>query len=153
MSILPNKINVQVGDSLSKIAYEVLGDSSGWRDIATINDIDIFKALEIGQNLTVPNKQTAERRLKNLGAESILNVNETVQTRVKEILDSREAKIISKLIGFDNKDREQLLKDLDLSSLSQGLSTPTKEERLRKALNIENNNTDTPAWNLISWIL
>lgn len=135
MSILPNTINVQVGDSLSNIAFEVLGDSSSWRELATINNIDIFKALEIGQTLTVPTKETAERRLKNIGARVITDVNQEVQDRVKEILDSREAKVISKLIGFDDKDRQQLLKDLDLSSLANALKASTKGERIRNALN------------------
>lgn len=150
MSILPNIIRINAGDSLSNIAFEILGDSSGWRELATINDIDIFKALEIGQSLTVPNKDTAERRLKNIGAKTITDVNNNIQTRVKEILDSREAKVISKLIGFDDKDKQQLLKDLDLSSLATGLSTLTKGERLRNALN---SSSYEPEWSLISWIL
>jgi hypothetical protein len=130
------------GDTLTSVAYKVLGESSGWREIADINDLDIFSIIEVGQSLTVPTKSAAERRLKNIAVDNINSVN----ARVQSIINSREVKTITKLLGVDTT---QLLKDLDLSSLAGKLSAPTKEERLRKALKME---TDTPIYRLTSWV-
>ncbi|MFS0515150.1 LysM peptidoglycan-binding domain-containing protein [Nostoc sp. UIC 10607] len=130
------------GDTLTSVAYKVLGESSGWREIADINDLDIFSLIEVGQSLTVPTKSAAERRIKNIAVDNINSVN----ARVQSIVNSREVKTITKLLGVDTT---QLLKDLDLSSLAGKLSAPTKEERLRKALKME---TDTPIYRLSSWV-
>lgn len=45
---------LKTGDSLSKLAFEKLGDSSNWRELAELNNLDIFKALPIGQTINIP---------------------------------------------------------------------------------------------------
>ncbi|MEA5625320.1 LysM peptidoglycan-binding domain-containing protein [Nostoc sp. UHCC 0251] len=130
------------GDTLTSVAHKILGESSGWRELADINDLDIFSLIEVGQTLTVPTKDAAERRIKNIAVENINSVN----SRVQSIVNSREVKTITKLLGVDNT---QLLKDLDLSSLAEKLSAPTKAERLKKVLNFE---TDVPIYRLVSWV-
>lgn len=152
MSTLPNVISIKAGDSLSSLAGELLEDYSSWREIATINNIDIFKAIEVGQTLTVPTKEEAERRLKNQAASIITDVNTEVQNRVKQILNSREAKTITKLLGV-NIDQDKILQDLDLSSIAKNLSTLTKEERLRKALKSSSYEPEVPVWRLVDWVL
>lgn len=134
------------GDTLTGVAYKVLGESSGWRELADINDLDIFSLIEVGQPLTVPTKDAAERRIKDIAAKNINSINSTVQSNVQSILNTREAKTITKLLGVDTS---QLLKDLDLSSLADSLSASTKSERLKKALNFE---TDVPIYRLTSWV-
>lgn len=161
-STLTKTINISAGDSLVSIASEVLGDYSSWRELAAMNDIDIFKAIEVGQTLTVPNKEEAERRFKDQAAIEINNINDEVQSRVKEILNSRQAKSITKLLGI-NVDQDKILKDLDLSSLSKSLSAPTKAERIRNAISrnsIENRalkkssyEPEVPVWRIIDWVL
>ncbi|BAY64987.1 hypothetical protein NIES22_50880 [Calothrix brevissima NIES-22] len=149
---LAKVIRISAGDSLSNIASQVLGDYSSWREIATINDIDIFKAIEIGQTLTIPTKEEAERRFKDQAAIEINGINKEVQSRVKEILNSREVKTITKLLGI-NVDQDKILKDLDLSSISKSLAAPTKAERIRKALKTSSYEPEVPVWRLIDWVL
>jgi LysM repeat protein len=45
---------LKAGDSLSKLAYEKLGDPSNWRELADLNNLDIFKALPVGQPINIP---------------------------------------------------------------------------------------------------
>lgn len=45
---------VKSGDSLVAIAREVLGDSTRWRDIARLNEIDSPYLIRPGQTLTMP---------------------------------------------------------------------------------------------------
>lgn len=45
---------LKAGDSLSKLAYEKLGDPSNWRELADLNNLDIFKALPTGQSINIP---------------------------------------------------------------------------------------------------
>lgn len=146
MSTLPSNINLKVGDSFSKVAQEVLGDYSQWRELATFNNIDIFKAIEVGRTLTVPTKEEAERRFKNTAAEQLLGVDRIIE----EIITSRQATVISKLLGVD---QTQLLKDLDLSGLAKGLQNPTTAERLRKALKSSSYQSEVPVWQLLEWVL
>lgn len=149
---LSDNIRISAGDSLSKIASQVLGDYSSWRELAVMNDIDIFKTIEIGQTLTIPTKEEAERRFKDQAAIEINNINNQVQSRVEEILNSREVKTITKLLGI-NVDQDKILKDLDLSSLSKSLSAPTKAERIRKALKSSSYEPEVPIYRLIDWVL
>ena len=146
MSTLP--ITFKSGDSLVKIAEEVLGDSSNWRQLADINNLDIFSVIEVGQSLTVPNKESAERRLKDIAARQITFINENLQTRISEITETREIQTITKLLGVDTSN---LLKDLDLSSLADKLTAPTNAERLRQSLNSASSNE--PLFRLVSWVL
>ncbi|MBD2196617.1 MULTISPECIES: LysM peptidoglycan-binding domain-containing protein [Calothrix] len=149
---LTKTIKISAGDSLANIASEVLGDYSSWRELAVMNDIDIFKAIEIGQTLTIPTKEEAERRFKDQAAIEINGINKEVQSRVKEILNSREVKTITKLLGI-NIDQDKILKDLDLSSISKSLSAPTKAERIRKALKTSSYEPEVPIWRIIDWVL
>lgn len=149
MTTLPKEIQVNAGESLSDIASTILGDSSMWRELADFNNLDIFSILEIGQTLKVPTKEEAERRLKNQAATEITQLNSKVQQTVTDILNSREAKSITKLLGI-NVNQQQILKDLDLSSIAKSLNKPTDAERLKKALNMP---TEVPAWQIIDWVL
>lgn len=154
MSTLPKKIGVKAGDSLASIADELFGDYSMWRELSDFNNIDIFKALEITQSpkLTVPTKDEAERRYKDVAASVINDVNNDIQTNVKNIINSREFSTITKLLGI-SVDQDKLLKDLDLSSLAKNIAAPTKGERLRNALNVSSYEKEIPVYRLIDWVL
>lgn len=54
-------VPINVGDSLSKIAHQQLGDVSKWREIADLNGLDIFKQLPIGSQLKIPSAADLER--------------------------------------------------------------------------------------------
>lgn len=45
---------LKAGDSLSKLAFEKLGDPSNWRELADLNNLDIFSALPVGQAINIP---------------------------------------------------------------------------------------------------
>lgn len=97
MSTLPSITQLSVGQSLSTIANKTLGNYSLWREIATLNNINIFQPSTIGKNISIPNPKQIE---------SMLNSNATTQAN-------------------------NVLKTLDLSSLSKGLtSAATNEFRL-----------------------
>jgi hypothetical protein len=136
MNKLTNKITIKPGDSLANIAHEFMSDYSEWRSFAYINKLNIFDELPIGKSLTLPSKEEAENLI-NSGVDIIQEVNTEVQTTVREILNTREAKTISKLIGVD---QTRLLKDLDLSPLA---------ESLNKVIS----GSSTQEWNLISWVI
>jgi LysM repeat protein len=137
MSTLPKTIQVKAGDSLASIAYEVLGDYSSWRELAYFNKLNMFEELKVGSPLNIPIKEEVQRELDNASAE-ITELNSEVQNITKEILDSRAGQSIIKLLGVD---QSQLLKDLDLSSLSKGISSISKQVK------------DTPEWALLNWVL
>jgi hypothetical protein len=42
------------GDSLEAIAWQAYADHSHWRELADLNDLDIFEALPVGQAINVP---------------------------------------------------------------------------------------------------
>ncbi|AFY49011.1 LysM domain-containing protein [Nostoc sp. PCC 7524] len=151
-------IQIMPGDSLSSIANEILGDASYWREIASTNNIDIFTAIEIGQNITIPSKEVLERRARDAAAKRILNVNQDLQNRIKEIINSREAKVINRLMGFGDENRQNLLQSLDLSPLAKGLLAPTRNEELLDS--IKNSQFDDNSsfdqqyeFRLVEWVL
>ncbi|MBW4421187.1 MAG: LysM peptidoglycan-binding domain-containing protein [Myxacorys californica WJT36-NPBG1] len=78
---------VSSGSTLADIAYETLGSSSNFREIADWNELDIFQQLPIGQSLSIPSKEELKTLAINLA-----------KTEVRKAVDP-------------------LLKDLDLSSL------------------------------------
>lgn len=137
MSTLPKTIEIKAGDSLSSLAYEILGDYSSWKELAYFNNLNIFDELKVGSFLKVPIKEEVQKTLDKASSE-ITELSSEVQSVVKEILDTRAGQSITKLLGVDNS---QLLKDLDLSSLAKGISNISKQVG------------DTPEWNLISWVL
>lgn len=55
--MLQNVTSLSPGDSLSKIAFDKMGDSSKWRELAEFNGQDIFEQLPIGKDLQIPNAQ------------------------------------------------------------------------------------------------
>lgn len=56
MSLQPNAVEIESGDSLSAIAHQYLGDYGNWRQIAEKNAIDIFSSnsLQVGQIIEIP---------------------------------------------------------------------------------------------------
>jgi hypothetical protein len=97
----------------------------------------MFEELKVGSPLNIPIKEEVQRELDNASAE-ITELNSEVQNITKEILDSRAGQSIIKLLGVD---QSQLLKDLDLSSLSKGISSISKQVK------------NTPEWALLNWVL
>jgi len=137
MSILPRTIQVKVGDSLTNIAYEVLGNYSSWRDIAYFNNLNIFEDLKVGSLLNTPVKEEIEKVL-DAASNEVSELNNKAQSVVNEILNSRQGKTITKILGVD---KTQLLKDLDLSSLSKSIAGISTELQ------------GIPEWNLLNWVL
>jgi hypothetical protein len=149
----PKNVSFNVGDSLTKIANEVLGDSTAWRELATMNDLDIFKVIEVGQTLTIPNPEVAERKFRLAASTEILNVNDQVQATITEITQSREAQTILNLLGTS---QENILRDvnLSLSGLAKGIAPTSQDELLSKLKGSKEGTTDNQnVWQLISWIL
>ncbi|MEH1957661.1 LysM peptidoglycan-binding domain-containing protein [Nostoc sp.] len=149
----PNNVSFNVGDSLTKIANEVLGDSTAWRELATMNDLDIFKAIEVGQTLTIPNPEVAERKFRLAASAEISSINEQVQATITEITQSREAQTILSLLGTN---QENILRDvnLSLSGLAKGIAPTSQDELLSKLKSSkEGTNDNQNVWQLISWIL
>lgn len=50
----PTVYNIIQGETLTKIAGEILGDPSAWREIADLNNIDNPRKLDSGMQLIVP---------------------------------------------------------------------------------------------------
>lgn len=73
----PNKlnqqVNVNVGDTLQAIALQQLGDAALWRELADINDLNIFESLPIGGSLRIPSSEDlqaiAQERLTQLSGQ------------------------------------------------------------------------------------
>jgi hypothetical protein len=57
----PSVRNIIEGDTLSKLAYEHLGDPGAWRSIAELNNIDNPLALVPGTPLVIPSSRTKLR--------------------------------------------------------------------------------------------
>ncbi|NEU81501.1 LysM peptidoglycan-binding domain-containing protein [Nostoc sp. UIC 10630] len=149
----PKSISFNVGDSLTKIANEILGDSTAWRKLATMNDLDIFKVIEVGQTLTIPNPEVAERKFRLAASAQISNINDQVQATITEITQSREAQTILSLLGTS---QENILRDvnLSLSGLAKGVAPTSQDELLSKLKSSKEGNTDNQnVWQLISWVL
>jgi nucleoid-associated protein YgaU len=53
----PTIRNLVEGETLSKIAGEVMGDPSAWREIAELNNIDNPRKMKPGTSLIVPNRR------------------------------------------------------------------------------------------------
>ncbi|MEH2094000.1 LysM peptidoglycan-binding domain-containing protein [Nostoc sp.] len=149
----PKTVSFNVGDSLTKIANEVLGDSTAWRELATMNDLDIFKVIEVGQTLTIPNPEVAERKFRLSASAEISNISDQVQATITEITQSREAQTILNLLGTS---QENILRDvnLSLSGLAKGIAPTSQDELLSKLKSSKEGTTDNQnVWQLISWIL
>lgn len=60
----PNELNRQItlnaGDTLTAIAHQQLGNFSQWRELADLNDLDIFQQLPIGQSIRIPSREQLE---------------------------------------------------------------------------------------------
>lgn len=70
MSLLPNltrRVPIQVGDSLSNLAHQHLGDYRNWREIAAQNGIDIFEDLPLAEQISIPSAD----ELKELAREEL----------------------------------------------------------------------------------
>ncbi|MEA5603714.1 LysM peptidoglycan-binding domain-containing protein [Nostoc sp. UHCC 0252] len=150
---IPKSITFNAGDSLTNIANEVLGDSTAWRELAVMNDLDIFQIIEVGQTLTIPTPEVAERKFKLAASAQILDINDKVQTTITEITESREAKTILKLLGTS---QENILRDvnLSLSGLAKGVAPSSQDELIYKLKSSKEGYTETqPAWRLLEWIL
>jgi hypothetical protein len=134
MSTLPKTVEVKAGDSLATIAFDILGDSSLWREIAFFNDLDIFDSLEVGTTLKIPLKEEVQKVINAVEA-AIDEFTPEVDRIINEIINSREVQAVSKILGIEPS---EILKGLDLSSIS---------EKLRATVSTF---TD---WQLIQWIL
>ncbi|MGV0103967.1 LysM peptidoglycan-binding domain-containing protein [Nostoc sp. DSM 114160] len=149
----PKNVSFNVGDSLTKIANEVLGDSTAWRELATMNDLDIFKVIKVGQTLTIPTPQAAERKFRLAASTEISNINDQVQATITEITQSREAQTILNLLGTS---QENILRDVNLSlaGLAKGIAPTSKDELLSKLKSSKEGTADNQnVWQLISWVL
>ncbi|MGJ3244934.1 MAG: LysM peptidoglycan-binding domain-containing protein [Elainellaceae cyanobacterium] len=69
-SKLKKRIEITAGDTLESLAFRHLGDGQNWRELADINEIDIFEPLQIGTLLDIPNKDELQRRV-NQAAEDL----------------------------------------------------------------------------------
>ncbi|MEH1803219.1 MAG: LysM peptidoglycan-binding domain-containing protein [Nostoc sp.] len=149
----PKSVSFNAGDSLTKIANEVLGDSTAWRELATMNDLDIFKVIKVGQTLTIPNPEVAELKFKLAASTEISNINNKVQATITEITQSRETQTILSLLGTS---QENILRDVNLSlaGLAKGIAPTSKDELLSKLKSSkEGTNDNQNVWQLISWVL
>lgn len=72
-SELNQQVTLGAGDSLTAIAHQQLGDFNQWREIADLNNLDIFQQLPIGDSIRIPNReqleQMAQERLGQLAGE------------------------------------------------------------------------------------
>jgi len=64
--------DVAVGSSLASIANSSTGDYSVWRNIATLNNINIFQPLTVGQTIKLPSSKDIQNSI-NAKAVSSLN--------------------------------------------------------------------------------
>ncbi|ANV88499.1 LysM peptidoglycan-binding domain-containing protein [Picosynechococcus sp. PCC 7117] len=127
-----DKLTITAGDSLSKIANDVLGDYSQWRELAYVNDLNIFQPLEAGITIDLPNRAELQAEIDSVTSRVTSAVN-NVESRVNEIVNSREAQLISKILGVDTS---KLLEGLDLSSITENLS-----------------DLQLPDYQLLNWVL
>lgn len=132
-------ITVSPGDTLSNLAHMWFDDYSQWREIADIAGIDIFSQLPIGDTLNKPTKEEAEKKYKKIIQDTANDLTNEVNETVQEILNSREAQTITKLIGIDTS---SLTEQLDLSNLT--------EQVLQ---NLTLSSVSDEAWSVIQWIL
>lgn len=69
-SALNQQVTLNVGDTLQAIAQRQLGDYSQWRELADLNDLNIFESLPIGGSIRIPSseqlEQAAQQRLGQL---------------------------------------------------------------------------------------
>lgn len=91
--MLQNITSLSPGDSLSKIAFDKMGDASKWRELAEFNGQDIFEKLPVGKDLQIPNAQ---------------DLQAMAMSQVQQLL--------GKLPG----DLGSIAGDLDLSSIASG---------------------------------
>lgn len=134
-----NNITISPGDTLSNLAHKWFDDYSQWREIANIAGIDIFSELPIGNTLGKPTKEEAEKKYKKIIQDTANDLTNEVNETVQEILTSREAQTIAKLIGVDTS---SLTEQLDLSNLT--------EQVLQ---NLTLSGVSDEAWTIIQWIL
>ncbi|ALF55617.1 hypothetical protein ACX27_26695 [Nostoc piscinale CENA21] len=132
MSTVPLK----QGDTLVKLANDILDDYRAWREFAQINKIDIFDDLPIGENIRIPDREELKKILDEEQARVIASTEKDVKARLTQIAADREVQSIAKVLGVDTT---KLIEDLDLKSIA--------EANLPRL----SNNVDQ-VWQLISWI-
>ncbi|WP_414859146.1 hypothetical protein [Nostoc sp. KVJ3] len=118
-----------------------------------MNDLDIFKAIKVGQTLTIPNPEVAERKFRLAASTEISNINNQVQSTITEITQSREAQTILNLLGTS---QENILRDVNisLSGLAKGIAPTSQNELLSKLKSSKEGTADQQnVWQLISWVL
>lgn len=57
---ISRRIELTAADSLDNLAHRYLGNASYFREIADLNNIDIFSDLPVGRTITIPSKAQVE---------------------------------------------------------------------------------------------
>ncbi|MBD2256647.1 LysM peptidoglycan-binding domain-containing protein [Pseudanabaena sp. FACHB-2040] len=78
---LNRQYTLSSGDSLDLIAHQLLGDQSNWRELADINDIDIFEQLPIGQSIQIPTQE----QVGELVAQAQAQIQQTVTSTLESV--------------------------------------------------------------------
>ncbi|WP_414579114.1 LysM peptidoglycan-binding domain-containing protein [Anabaena sp. CCY 9402-a] len=129
-------VQLKKGDTLVRVANKYLKTYSQWREIAQINELDIFDDLPVGKNIKIPDREELKKLLDKRQAEILASTQKDVKARLTEIAVSRELRSIAKTLGVDTT---KLIKDLDLSPLAKKLPNAS--------------NSVDEVWNLANWIL
>ena len=77
-------IEVQPGDSLAKIAYQVYGSESNFRDIADENDIDIFAQGAIRPGVMLAVSALKEQAVSALSSANIVGLENLDLSKIKQ---------------------------------------------------------------------
>lgn len=130
------EVQLKAGDTLSALGDKYLSDYSQWREIAYLNNLNIFDNLPIGKTITLPDREELKKVIDSKQAEVVASANSEIKSVLTEITNSREVQSIAKTLGVDTS---QLLKDLDLTPLAKSLPSAS--------------GAVDQAWQLIGWVL
>jgi len=90
----PNQIfNVEFepGMSLNSLATEYIGDSFAWEAIATLNDVDPTKPIDIGKVLKIPNQEKIREVANKFIAPEANQIIESVKGSILDITGLKNA--------------------------------------------------------------
>ncbi|MBD2060515.1 LysM peptidoglycan-binding domain-containing protein [Oculatella sp. FACHB-28] len=75
------RIELSAADSLDNLAHRYLGNASNFREIADLNNIDIFSELPVGQVINIPSIEQVEEIVR----ERLAQISNTVSSELEEL--------------------------------------------------------------------